>query len=252
MSKRIFIAGATGVIGRRLALLLLKAGYQVAGMTRSAQSAERLEGSGVTAFVADVFDRAGVTAALNAARPDIVVHQLTDLSLLVGDQKDVATAMARNARIRAEGTRNIVDATLAAGGRRLIAQSIAWAYAQGRTPHGEDDPLDRGAPPPRSITVNGVVALEHAVLRTPGIAGTILRYGQLYGPGTNTPIPSGGSPVHVDAAAHAALLAVDRNATGIFNIAEPNSVVATAKAETELGWDHGFRLDPADHEQPKS
>jgi nucleoside-diphosphate-sugar epimerase len=249
MSKRIFLAGASGVIGRRLVPLLLRAGHQVAGMTRSTLSAERLERSGAMAFVADVFDRGGVAAAVKAARPDIVVHQLTDLALLVGDSKDVATAIARNARLRSEGTRNIVDATLAAGAHRLIAQSIAWAYAPGRTPHGEDDPLDRDAPPPRSTTVNGVIALEHAVLRTPGITGTILRYGQLYGPGTTHPVPTGDSPVHVDAAAHAALLAVHCDAIGIFNVAEPNRVVATRKAEIELGWDHAFRLDPAGHGQ---
>jgi nucleoside-diphosphate-sugar epimerase len=244
MSKRIFLAGASGVIGRRLVPLLLKAGYQVTGMTRSAQSAEKLEASGAMALVADVFDREAVTAAVAAARPDIVVHQLTDLSLLVGDPKNAATAIVRNARIRAEGTRNLVDAALAAGADRLIAQSIAWAYAPGRTPHGEDDPLDRDASLPRSTTVNGVIALEDAVLRTLGIKGTILRYGQLYGPGAANRRPTGDSPVHVDAAAHAALLAVLGNATGIFNIAEPNGAVATGKAETELGWEHAYRLDP--------
>jgi nucleoside-diphosphate-sugar epimerase len=245
MSKRIFLAGASGVIGRRLVPLLLKTGHQVVGMTRSASSAEKLEASGALAVVADVFDREGVIAAVKTAQPDIVIHQLTDLSLLAGDPENAAAAIARNARIRAEGTRNLVDAALVAGTHRLIAQSIAWAYAQGLTPHGEDDPLDRDAPSPRSITVNGVIVLEDAVLRTAGIKGTILRYGQLYGPGTAHALPTGDSPVQVDAAAHAALLAVERDATGIFNIAEPNSAVATAKAEAELGWEHGFRLGPA-------
>jgi len=245
MSKRIFLAGASGVIGRPLVLLLLKAGHQVVGMTRSAQSAEKLEASGAMAVVADVFDREGVIAAVEAAQPDIIMHQLTDLSLLVGDPENTAAAIASNARIRAEGTRNLIDAAMVAGTHRLIAQSIAWAYAAGRVPHGEDDPLDRSAPPPRSITLDGVIALEDAVLRTPGIHGTILRYGQLYGPGTANALPTGDSPVHVDAAAQAALLAVERDATGIFNIAEPNSAVVTAKAEAELGWEHGFRVGPA-------
>jgi nucleoside-diphosphate-sugar epimerase len=243
MSKRIFLAGASGVIGRRLFPLLLKAGHPVVGMTRSATSAEKLEASGVTAAVADVFDRERVIAAVRTARPDIVIHQLTDLSLLGSGPENTATALARNARIRAEGTQNLVDAALAAGVGRLIAQSIAWVYAQGATPHGEDDPLDRDAAPPRSTTVNGVIALEDAVLRTAGIKGTILRYGQLYGPGAANQHPTGNSPVHVDAAAHAALLAVERNATGIFNIAEPNSIVATGKAEAGLGWDHAYRGD---------
>lgn len=242
MSKRIFLAGASGVIGRRLIPQLLEAGYHVTGMTRSAQSTAALEHMGASAIMADVFDEKGLTAAVIAARPDVVLHQLTDLSLLTSNPDQAAAASARNARIRQEGTRNLVAASLAAGARRMIAQSIAWAYAPGSVPHGEDDLLYLDAPAPRSTTVNGVVALEDAVLRTPGLRGTVLRYGQLYGPDTASSAPTGDSPVHVDAAAYAAFLALESDVDGIFNIAEPNGTIATNKAETQLGWDHGYRL----------
>lgn len=242
MSKRIFVAGASGVIGRRLIPQLLAAGHQVTGMTRSAHAASEIERQGATAFVVDVFDRARLIEAVGMARPEVVIHQLTDLALLARDPRNAAAAITRNALIRKEGTRNLVAAALAVGTRRMIAQSIAWAYAPGTLPHDEDDPLDRDAPAPRATTIEGVIALEDAVLRTPGVDGTILRYGQLYGPGTATMHPAGASPVHVDAAAHAALLALERDATGIFNIAEPNDTVATTRAKARLGWDPGFRM----------
>jgi nucleoside-diphosphate-sugar epimerase len=239
--KRVFIAGASGVIGRRLIPQLLQAGHHVTGMTRAQQSARELERLGATTAIADVFDAEGLAAAIEAARPDTVVHQLTDLSLL-SDPAHYAEAVTRNARIREVGTYNLVQASLGAGVHRMVAQSIAWAYAHGPTPHGEDDPLDRKAPAPRSISVNGVIALEDTVLRTEGLRGTVLRYGQLYGPGTGAAAPTGASPVHVDAAANAALLAVQRDVTGIFNIAEPNDAVAVGKAVAQLGWDHAYRL----------
>jgi nucleoside-diphosphate-sugar epimerase len=244
MSKHIFLAGASGTIGRRLLPQLLEAGHQVSGMTRSRQSAQDLERQGVAAVVVDVFDGDRLRDVIKSARPEIVIHQLTDLSLLGSDPDRSATAISRNARIRTEGTRNLVQASLAAGARRIIAQSIAWAYAPGPKPYSEDDPLDGNAPAPRSTTVGGVVALEDAVLRSPGLRGTVLRYGHLYGPHTTSAFPMGETPVHVDAAARAALLAADRDVTGIFNIAEPNSSVTTDKAESKLDWDHTFRLPP--------
>ena len=146
----------------------------------------------------------------------------------------------RNARVRDEGTRNLVAAALAAGARRLIAQSIAWAYAPGTEPHSESDPLDTDAQGDRAITIRGVIALEELTLRSPPLEGIVLRYGQLYGPGTHADVPSASTPVHVDAAAYAALLAIERGAPGAFNIAQPNPHVATAKAVTELGWSADF------------
>ena len=241
MKDRIFLAGATGAIGRRLLPLLLGAGYEVTGMTRSQAKALAFRGRGSRMVVADVFDVDAVMRALDSARPDIVIHQLTDLSALAGSASPT-TAISRNARIRLEGTRNLVNAALAVGSRRIIAQSISWAYGPGSLPHAESDPLDVHAPEPRSITVGGINALENAVLHSPPLLGTILRYGQLYGPGTGVDAPCGAAPLHVDAAAYAALLAVQHEAHGIYNIAELNADVLTEKARSTLGWRDDMRL----------
>lgn len=234
MRYRIFLAGATGVIGRRLAALLRDAGHHVTGTTRDASKAAALRAIGVDPMVVDVFDRDALARAVASATPEIVVHQLTDLPRGL-DPARMDDAIRRNARLRTEGTRNLVDAAVAAGARRLIAQSIAWAYAPGAEPHVESDPLDVGAQGIRAVSVGGIVALERAVLDAP-LQGVVLRYGQLYGPGTGTDAATGTSPVHVDAAARAALFAVDRGARGIYNIAEPNPHVSAGKALIELGW----------------
>jgi nucleoside-diphosphate-sugar epimerase len=237
MGQRILVAGATGVIGRRLMPLLTRAGHDVIGITRSeAKTRER----GAEMVAADVFDAAAVTRIMASIRPDIVIHQLTDLSGLA-DPATAADAIRRNAHIRTEGTRNLVAAALAAHARHMIAQSIAWAYAPGPVPHAEDDALDTLAGEPRAITVRAVAALEAAVLNAPPMQGTILRYGQLYGPGTGRDRPAGSAPLHVDAAAHAALLAVACGQAGIFNIAEPGPEVLTEKAISKLGWCADFR-----------
>jgi nucleoside-diphosphate-sugar epimerase len=237
MGQRILVAGATGVIGRRLMPLLTRAGHDVIGITRSElKTRER----GAEMVAADVFDAAALTRIMASIRPDIVVHQLTDLSGLA-DPATAADAIRRNARIRTEGTRNLVAAALAADVRHMVAQSIAWAYAPGPLPHAEDDALDIEAGEPRSITVHGVAALEAAVLNSRPMKGTILRYGQLYGPGTGRDRPTGSAPLHVDAAAHAALLAVERGEAGIFNIAEPSLEVRAEKAISNLGWRADFR-----------
>ncbi len=234
MQYRIFLAGATGVIGRRLAALLRDAGHPVTGTTRAASKADSLREIGVEPVVVDVFDAEALTRAIAAAKPEIVIHQLTDLPRGL-DPAKMDEAIRRNARLRTDGTRNLVDAAVAAGARRLIAQSIAWAYAPGREPHAESDPLDVDAQGLRAVSVGGIVALERAVLDAP-LDGIVLRYGHLYGPGTGTDAATGASPLHVDAAARAALLAVDRGARGIYNIAEPNPHVSCEKARLELGW----------------
>src|SRR5439155_26878431 len=156
---RIFLAGATGAIGRRLVPLLLGAGHDVVGTTRSMSKADALRAAGVEPAVLDVFDAAGLARAVSAARPDIVVHQLTDLPPGL-DASRMDEGPRRNARMRSEGTQNLVAAALAAVARRLITQSIAWMYAPGPEPHHEDDPLDIHAQGTRAITAAGVVALE--------------------------------------------------------------------------------------------
>ncbi|TPN82677.1 NAD(P)-dependent oxidoreductase [Mesorhizobium sp. CU2] len=240
MGYRIFLAGGSGAIGRRLIPQLLAAGHQVTASTRQAAKAEDLRKLGADPVVVDVFDRAGLRDAVAATRPEIVIHQLTDLPAGL-DPSRMGEAIAGNARIRDEGTSNLVDAAKAAGARRLIAQSIAWAYAPGAEPHAETDPLDSDAEGGRAVSVGGVIALERHVLEASPMTGIVLRYGHLYGPGTGT--DTGADPaLHVDAAAYAALLAVEKGAQGAFNVAEPSDHVTTDKAARELAWDAGFRL----------
>jgi nucleoside-diphosphate-sugar epimerase len=239
--QRIFLAGAAGAVGMRLTPLLRQAGHQVFGTTRSADKAAILRGLGAQPLLVDVFDATALQRAVTQAEPDVVIHQLTDLPKNL-DPAKMRDAIARNARMRELGTRNLVTAALAARARRLVAQSIAWAYAAGPEPHAESDPLDTDAQGDRGITVRGVLALESAVLGSPPLEGLVLRYGQLYGAGTHAERPSEHTPVHVDAAAYAALLAVERGTPGAYNIAQRNDHVATDKARAELGWSDDFRL----------
>ena len=243
-NMRIFLAGASGVIGRRLVPMLVESGHDVHGGTRSERAAGLLRELGATPCVVDVFDRDALHAALRAVRPDVVVHQLTDLPPKL-DPAHMVEGVARNARIRAEGTANLVAAALGAGCGRMVAQSIAWAYAPGGSPRRESDPLDLAADGLRATTIAGVAALETAVLRTPGLVGAVLRYGRLYGPDTGADEPTDPVCVHVDAAAAAARLAVDLGAHGVFNVCEVNDQVSPAKAIERLGWSDRMRLADA-------
>ena len=236
---RILLAGATGVIGRPLLTLLVRAGHDVTGTTRSAARAGAIADVGAIPAVVDVFDENGLREAARVARPEVVIHQLTNLPD-EGDPAKIAASLTANARIRIEGTRNLIIAAKAAGARRMVAQSIAFMYAPGPEPHAEADALMSG-----SDDARGVHALEGAVTATPGLDGVVLRYGRLYGPGTWTPIALGRAPLHVDAAAHAALLALTRGAPGIYNIAEDDGAVTISKAREQLGFDPSFRLSAA-------
>lgn len=180
---RIFVAGATGVIGVRLVPLLVGAGHEVAGMTRSPHKAGTLRELGATPVVCDVYDAAGLTEAVVSFGPDVVMHQLTDLP---DDARRIPDHVPANDRIRTEGTRNLIAAARAASVDRLLAQSIAW------TPPG-----DTGA----------VRAHEEMVLEADGI---VLRYGRLYGPDTYYPDVLPERPrVHVDEAAARTLDVLD-------------------------------------------
>jgi nucleoside-diphosphate-sugar epimerase len=244
MGLRIFLAGAAGAIGRPLSRLLRDSGHSVVGTTRTLDGKAKLEAFGIEAAVVDVFDREALGQAVKRAAPEIVIHQLTDLAAGL-DPKVRDETLKRNARLRREGTANLVRAAKAAGARRLVAQSIAWAYAPKETPWREDDPLDVDATGLRAISVrDGVIPLENAVLAQDGFEGLVLRYGQLYGPGTWSAEPKGDAPVHVEAAAHAAFLAVSRGRPAAYNIADPGGAVAIDRAVTELGWRPEFRLGP--------
>jgi nucleoside-diphosphate-sugar epimerase len=187
---------------------------------------------GVAAVVVDVYDADTLRDAVLASRAKIIVHQLTDLPPAL-DPAKMAEGRVRNARIRETGTRNLVAAALAAGVKRMVAQSIAFAYAPGPMPYGEDAPLSTEAP--------AVSSLEQQVLSAP-LVGVVLRYGKLYGPGTGFDKPPAGGPVHVDAAADAARRAVTGGAPGIYNIAEDDGTVSSLKAQRDLAWRSAFRV----------
>ena len=197
MKSRIFLAGATGAIGRPLVSLLVGGGYEVFGTTRVAAKSEELRALGAHPVVVDVFDAAALSRAVIAAKPQIVIHQLTDLPPGL-DPARMAEAAGRNARIRIEGTRNLIAAALAAGARRLIAQSIAWE--------------------PQGVSAEGVAALERQTLGSPPLEGIVLRYGRLYGPRTGRDEAPSELPCHVDVAARATVIAVEKGEPGIVRV----------------------------------
>jgi nucleoside-diphosphate-sugar epimerase len=151
----------------------------------------------------------------------------------------MAHARVRNARLREEGTRNLVSASMEAGVRRVVAQSIAFAYAPGPRPYIEGSPLNI-CDAEAGLTARAVESLERQVLEGP-FEGIVLRYGKLYGPGTGFENPAKDGPVHVDAAANAARLAVTRGAEGTYNVAEEDGTVSSRKAVSDLGWDPDYR-----------
>jgi nucleoside-diphosphate-sugar epimerase len=176
---RIFLAGASGVLGSRIVPLLVEDGHQVAAMTRSPEKVEPLRALGAEPVLCDVFDASKLKAEVAAFGPEMVMHQVTDLP----DERDqLGDYGARNDRIRIEGTRNLIAAARAADADRILAQSIAWR------------------PPGRAEAVE---ALERQVLEANGV---VLRYGQLYGPGTfyEDQIPDH-PRIHVDEAAKATI-----------------------------------------------
>ena len=227
----VFVAGAGGAIGRVLCRLLVADGWRVTGTTRSEAKAADLRRIGVEPVVVDVFDREALISAVRAATPQAVIHQLTDLPK-ENTPEAMAEGRARNAKIREVGTANLVAAAIAAGAKRLVAQSIAFAYSPGPKPYSEESPLDPSA--------RAVAKLEALTLGGP-FEGIVLRYGRLYGPNTWTPVAAGDGPVHVDAAADAARRAVTRGAPGIYNVAEEDGTVSSAKARTLLAWKPDFR-----------
>jgi 2-alkyl-3-oxoalkanoate reductase len=199
-----------------------------------------LREAGAVPVVCDVFDAEGLRAAMERARPEVVVHELTDLPPAL-DPRKMEVQLAGNDRIRTEGTRNLVAAAVAAGAHRMIAQSIAFAYAP--TGEGlkreEEDALWDDAPWPWSRSVNALRELDAAVTETEGIDGLVLRYGWFYGAGSSYardgffgeqvrkrrfPVVGRGSGVfsfiHVDDAADATVAAVERGAPGIYNIVD--------------------------------
>jgi 2-alkyl-3-oxoalkanoate reductase len=236
---RVFVAGASGVIGRRLVPMLVEHGHEVTGMTRSAERAERLRKLGAEPVICDVFDRDDLRSKVAARAPEAVVHELTDLPAAMNPRR-MAEELANNNRIREQGTRNLVDAALAAGARRMVGQSIAFAYDySGDRLKTEDDPLFDDAPADWLPTVKALHVLADTVTNTDGLEGMVLRYGFFYGPGSaydsdghyarevrrgRFPIIGSGAGVfsfiHVDDAAAATVAALERGTPGIYNVVD--------------------------------
>ncbi|GAB3802516.1 NAD(P)-dependent oxidoreductase [Humibacter antri] len=208
---RILLAGGAGAIGRQLTPALVAAGHQVWATSRSAVKSSAIAAMGGHPLVMDVYEPASVEAAFDAARPDAVIHQLTDLS---------DYDLSANSRIRIEGTRTLVAAAKRHGTQRMVAQSISWVVADGDTPATESEPFRDGLMP-------GVAELESAVLGMP--AGIVLRFGQFYGPGTWRSSRAAGSAAELE-----------RALTPMAEIASfvhvGDAAIATVAA---LGWPHG-------------
>jgi 2-alkyl-3-oxoalkanoate reductase len=235
---KVFVAGGTGAIGRPLVPKLVAAGHEVTAMTRSGRKADQLRAAGAQAVVCDVFDADAVQAAVREARTEVVVHQLTALPDRL-DFRDTRVYAATN-RVRTEGTRILLDGARAAGARRIVCQSIAFAYdPAGAAIKAEDDPLIENAPGSFAEGVRALAEMERLVLGAEGLDALVLRYGFFYGPGTyygadgsatadvrRRRMPLVGratgvfSFVHVDDAADATVLAVERGAPGVYNIVD--------------------------------
>ncbi|MDX3492342.1 NAD-dependent epimerase/dehydratase family protein [Streptomyces turgidiscabies] len=235
---RVLVAGATGVVGHPLVGALRARGHQAIALVREESRSRAPEADAIV--IADALDREALLGAVTDVRPDVVVHQLSALRLLRDDPPE---AFAQTARLRTEGTANLIAAARAAGAGRLVAQSIAFAAAPaGDTVVDEAAPLYVDAPDPGwAATVRAVSELEAQVLDSAGeLGGLVLRYGTLYGPGTayartgggtaqrvlagKLPLPEGGAGItsflHVEDAVGAAVAAVESRVTGAFHITD--------------------------------
>src|SRR3954449_3636075 len=181
---RVFVAGATGLIGSRVVRLLLEGRHDVCSIARSEEKAKTLRELGAGVMVADVYDEELLRGAMATAEPDVVMHQLTVLPDRLA-ARDAASQFAENDRMRVDGTRALVEAAAAVGASRVVARSIAFAYAPvGGWVKDEPAPLFLDAPSPWGSSVGAVASLERQVLEAGGMDGVVLRYGTVYGPGT--------------------------------------------------------------------
>ncbi len=236
---RVFVAGAAGAIGRPLVDRLVAEGHSVVGTTRDEARAQALRAQGAEAAVLDALDAAALRAAVLAAEPEVVIHQLTALPA-EADPKLMAAGLALTNRLRRETVPTLLAAATEAGARRALVQSIAFVTRPNGTPvHDEDAPLYLDAPEQFRDNIAAVRDLEAATTGATAIEGLVLRYGFYYGPSTwyakdgtmgdlirkrRYPIIGGGeghmSFVHLDDAVEATVRALDRGAPGIYNITD--------------------------------
>ena len=234
---KVFVAGASGVVGRPTVRKLVAAGHAVVGMTRRQERAEEIRAAGAEAVVCDVFDAAALNEAVAAARPEVVIHALTALPARFDPKSDY---LAATNRVRDEGTRNLVAAAKAAGARRLVAEGVAFFYEpEGDWVKDEGAPLFRDPPGRFAAACDALVSLERQVVEADGLEGLVLRFGWFYGPGTyydrggsvaeevekrRYPVIGKGqgtfSHVHVEDAAAAYVAALHRGAPGLYNVVD--------------------------------
>ncbi len=236
---KVFVAGATGVMGRQLVPRLLEAGHRVVGMTRTESKRAELWDLGAQPVVADALDPEQVAKAVGEAQPDVIVHELTAISEF--DPRHFDRTFALTNRLRTEGTDHLLSAGHAVGVRRFVAQSYAaWPYARTGGPvKSEDDPLDPAPPRQMRESLRAIRHLEEAVLGADWTDGIVLRYGAFYGPGTSMspgseqlemirkrkfPVVGDGgglwSFVHVADAAEATVAAIEHGRRGIYNVVD--------------------------------
>jgi nucleoside-diphosphate-sugar epimerase len=235
---RVFVAGATGAIGKQLVPRLVAAGHEVHGMTRSESKQAMLYELGAVPVVADALDSDQVAEAVATARPDVIVHQLTAIGTV--DTRHMERAFAPTNRLRTEGTDHLLSAGQAVGVQRFVAQSNITLYARtGAAVKSEDDPRDPSPVPQMRANLAGMVHLEQAVLGARWTEGIVLRYGWFYGPGTGItrdgevpelirkrkfPLVGDGGAVwsfiHVADAAEATVAAIEHGRRGVYNVVD--------------------------------
>ena len=242
---RVFVAGATGAIGKRLVPQLVGAGHEVTSITRREENLAGLYEMGAEPVLCDVFDAGKLGSVLAQAEPDAVINELTDLPQSLNPRR-LAEYYAANNRVRREGTRNLLSAARGAGVRRFLVQGSAYWYAPtGGAVKTEEAPLYLDAPSPIGQAVQTIKDVEEAVLSAEGIEGIVLRYGMFYGPGTwyakdgdvgrqvrkrRYPMIGRGegtySFIHVDDAASATVAALERARPGVYNVVDDEPATA--------------------------
>lgn len=245
---KIFLAGATGAVGKSLVPLLVSRGHEVFATTRTPGKAARLRADGAEPIVVDGLDRKGLHEAVVSARPDVVVHEMTGLAGTTS-LRNIDETLALTNRLRTEGTEFLLSAARAAGARRFVAQSFTgWPNPrEGSRVKTEADPLDAHPVPHTERTLESIRRLEATVLGSTEPAGVVLRYGAFYGPGTalaldgelvravrkrRFPIVGDGagiwSFVHVDDVAEATCIAIEGGPAGLYNVVDDDPAEVSA------------------------
>ena len=246
---KIFVAGASGALGRQLVPLLDGAGHEVVGSTTSPQKLEILGALGAQPIILDVLDAGAVGRAISKAEPEVVVHEATALGGVGGNFRKIDETFAQTNRLRTEGTDNLLAAALAVGVRKLVAQSYAgWTFArEGAAVKDEDAPLDSAPAGNAKETIAAIRYLEERVVAAKELDGIVLRYGGFYGPGTSFaedgesveairkrafPIVGGGgglaSFIHIEDAARATFAAIERGRRGVYNVVDDDPAPVSA------------------------